>query len=73
MKAGPLLSSGNRSSINCRRDFFHPQAVGAPRAFATDAADGEIENRQLFELEDFATSEAIDTARQLEQELAAKR
>ena len=38
-----------------------------------EGADGEIEIRQLFELEDFGPSEAIDAARQLEQELAAKR
>jgi hypothetical protein len=38
-----------------------------------EGTDGEIEIRQLFELEDFAPSEAIDAARQLEQELAAKR
>ena len=38
-----------------------------------EAADGEIEIRQLFELEDFGPSEAIEAARQLEQKLAAKR
>ena len=38
-----------------------------------EGADGEIEIRQLFELEDFGPSEAIDAARQLEQQLAAKR
>jgi hypothetical protein len=38
-----------------------------------EGAEGEIEIRQLFELEDFGPSEAIDAARQLEQQLAAKR
>jgi hypothetical protein len=38
-----------------------------------EAADGEIEIRQLFELEDFGPSKAIDAARQLGQKLAAKR
>lgn len=32
--------------------------------------EGEIEIRQLFELEDFGPSEAIDRARQLEKELS---
>ncbi len=34
--------------------------------------DGQIEIRQLFELEDFAPGEAIDRARELEKELAKK-
>jgi hypothetical protein len=38
-----------------------------------EGADAEIEIRQLFELEDFGPSEAIDAARKLEQELDAKR
>ena len=37
------------------------------------AAAGEIELRQLFELDDFAPSPAIDEARQLETELARKK
>jgi|SRR5215469_3125801 len=36
-------------------------------------AEGMIELRQLFELDDFAPSPAIDDARRLEQELANKR
>jgi hypothetical protein len=36
-------------------------------------ADGEVEIRQLFELEEFGESEAIDRARELESKLAAKR
>lgn len=35
-------------------------------------AEGEIEIRQLFELEDFGPSEAIDRARELEKDLAKK-
>jgi hypothetical protein len=38
-----------------------------------EAAEGEIELRQLFELDDFAPSEAIEDARQLESELARKK
>jgi hypothetical protein len=38
-----------------------------------EGAEGEIELRQLFELEDFGPSEAIDRARELEKELARKR
>jgi len=38
-----------------------------------EAAEGEIELRQLFELDDFAPSEAIEDARKLEQELAKKK
>ena len=34
--------------------------------------EGEIELRQLFELEDFAPSAAIDRARELERQLAKK-
>jgi hypothetical protein len=34
---------------------------------------GEIEIRQLFEMDDFAQSESIDRARELEKSLAAKR
>ena len=36
-------------------------------------AEGEIELRQLFELDDFAPSEAIDRHRQLDEELAKKK
>ena len=36
-------------------------------------ADGVIELRQLFELDDFAPGPAIDEARRLEQELAKKK
>jgi hypothetical protein len=38
-----------------------------------DVAEGEIELRQLFELDDFGPSPAIDDARRLEQELANKK
>lgn len=38
-----------------------------------EAAEGEIELRQLFELDDFAPSEAIEDARKLEHELAKKK
>jgi hypothetical protein len=38
-----------------------------------EGAEGEIELRQLFELEDFAPSQAIDDARELEKELARKK
>ncbi len=37
-----------------------------------EAAEGEIELRPLFELEDFAPSDAIEHARKLEKELANK-
>ena len=35
-----------------------------------EGAEGEIELRQLFELEDFAPSDAVEQARELEKELA---
>jgi hypothetical protein len=35
--------------------------------------EGEIEVRQIFELEDFAPSAAIDRAREMEKELAKKK
>ena len=38
-----------------------------------EGAESEIELRQLFELEDFAPSEAIDRARELEKELVNKK
>jgi hypothetical protein len=38
-----------------------------------EAAEGEIELRQIFELDDFAPSDTIEDARKLEQELARKR
>jgi len=38
-----------------------------------EGAESEIELRQLFELEDFAPSKAIDRARELEKELANKK
>ena len=38
-----------------------------------EGAEGEIELRQLFELEDFGPSPAIDDARRLESELAKKK
>ena len=38
-----------------------------------EGAEGEIELRQLFELEDFAPSPAIEDARRLESELARKK
>src|SRR5262245_48049243 len=37
-----------------------------------EGREGEIELRQLFELEDFAPSDAIDRARELEKQLARK-
>ncbi len=47
-------------------------AMRAPAPHGEDAK-AEIEVRQLFELEDFGPSGAIDAARKLEQELAAKK
>ena len=38
-----------------------------------EGAEGEIELRQLFELEDFAPSDAVEQARELEKELAKKK
>lgn len=38
-----------------------------------DGAESEIEVRRLFELDDFAPSQAIDDARELEKELAKKK
>jgi hypothetical protein len=38
-----------------------------------ESAESEIELRQLFELDDFAPSQAIDDARKLEKELAKKK
>jgi hypothetical protein len=38
-----------------------------------DGAEGEIELRQLFELDDFAPSQAVDDARKLENELPKKK
>ena len=38
-----------------------------------EGTEGEIELRQLFELEDFGPSPAIDDARRLESELAEKK
>jgi hypothetical protein len=38
-----------------------------------DGAEAEIELRQFFELEDFAPSEAIDQARELEKEITKKK
>jgi hypothetical protein len=38
-----------------------------------DGGDGEIEIRQFFELEDFAPSEAIDQARELEKKITRKK
>ncbi len=38
-----------------------------------EGAESEIEVRQLFELEDFGPSEAIDRERELEKELAKKK
>jgi hypothetical protein len=38
-----------------------------------DGAESEIEVRQLFELDDFAPSQAIDRERELEKELAKKK
>jgi hypothetical protein len=38
-----------------------------------EAAEGEIELRQLFELDDFGSSPAIDEVRRLEQQLAKKK
>jgi hypothetical protein len=38
-----------------------------------EGAECEIELRQLFDLEDFGTSDAIDRARELEKELAKKK
>jgi hypothetical protein len=38
-----------------------------------EGSEGEIELRQLFELDDFGPSPAIDDARRLEQQLAKKK
>ncbi len=38
-----------------------------------EGRDGEIEIRQIFELEDFEPSEALDHAKELEKELAASK
>jgi hypothetical protein len=38
-----------------------------------EAVDGEIEIRQVFELDDFAPSQAVDHHRQVEQTLASKK
>ena len=38
-----------------------------------DGAESEIELRQLFQLDDFAPSQAIDDARELEKDLAKKK
>lgn len=46
-------------------------AKRAPAPHGEDV-EGEIEIRQLFELEDFAPSEAIEQARKLEQALGKK-
>jgi hypothetical protein len=37
-----------------------------------DGGEGEIEIRQFFELEDFAPSEAVDQARELEKKITKK-
>ena len=37
-----------------------------------EGGDGEIEIRQFFELEDFAPSEAVDQARQLEKKIGRR-
>lgn len=47
-------------------------ALRVPAPFGEDA-EGELEIRQLFELEDFGESEAIDKARQIEEGLAKKK
>ena len=47
-------------------------AKRAPNPYG-DGVDGEIEVRQLFELDDFGDSEAVDRARELEKQLAAKK
>ena len=38
-----------------------------------DGAEAEVEIRQLFELDDFPSSDAVDRARELEKELAKKK
>ena len=45
----------------------------ATRAPAPHGEEGEIEVRQLFELDDFEQSEAVDRARELEQRLGKNR
>jgi hypothetical protein len=47
-------------------------AKRCPNPFG-EGAEGEIELRQLFELDDFGPSEAIEDARKLENELAKRR
>jgi hypothetical protein len=47
-------------------------ALRAPNPHG-EGAESEIEIRQLFELDDFGESEAIDRARELEKRLATKK
>jgi hypothetical protein len=47
-------------------------ALRAPAPHGENA-EGQIEIRQFFELEDFGPSEAIDRARELEKELAEQK
>ncbi|HET9742913.1 MAG TPA: YciI family protein [Terriglobales bacterium] len=47
-------------------------AMRVPAPFGEDA-EGELEIRQLFELEDFGESEVINKARQIEERLAKKK
>jgi hypothetical protein len=47
-------------------------AKRAPAPFG-EGKDGEIELRQLFEMEDFAPSEAVEQARALEQKLPPRK
>jgi len=47
-------------------------ALRVPAPFG-EGAEGELEIRQLFELEDFGESEVIDKARQIEDRLAKKK
>ena len=47
-------------------------AMRAPAPHGEDV-DGEIEIRQVFELEDFLASDALDRARELEKELAGRK
>ena len=47
-------------------------ALRVPAPFGEDA-EGELEIRQLFELEDFGESDVIDKARQIEGRLAKKK
>ena len=59
-----IQAKSKEEAIEWAKRCPHPHGEGA---------EGEIELRQLFELEDFGPSEAIEDTRKLEKELANKR